>query len=81
MNKTGSADINKFVGACTRGSLYSSNIEKGLPVGYFISWEYSKEAVEEVARLKRDNNIFIELVKVIDIPNLPIAKKPVVKIE
>jgi len=47
-------------------------------VGYFIAFEFAREAVEELARLKQVNKIIIEKVLVSEI--VPVAKKPVVEI-
>ena len=75
---TGRRDIDNFYSSIRRDNNFTKNKEKGLPAGYFISWDFAKEAVGEVARLKREEDIIIELIKVESI--LPIAKKPSVEI-
>ena len=78
-NKIGRIEIQKFMVICSANRLYSERIKKKLPVGYFIAFDFAKEAVGELARLERENGIIIEKVLVSNI--IPIAKRPVVKIE
>jgi len=59
--------------------LSDKNKEEQNPVGYMIAFSFGRGAVEEVARLKLEENIIIELVTVDKI--VPIAKKPTVKVE
>ena len=47
--------------------------------GYIIAFSFGKGAVQEVARLKNEDHILIELVEVADI--VPLAEKPQVKLE
>ena len=51
------------------------------PIGYIIAFSFGTGAVQEVAKLKNQENIIIKLIKVDEI--IPIAKKPklMVKIE
>ena len=56
----------------------NKNIEPNTISGYIIAFSFSKGAVEEVARLKREENIVIKLMKVEDI--MPIARKPKIEI-
>jgi DNA modification methylase len=70
--------IDKFPTAIQRydKSLFEKNKEARNPVGYIIAFSFGKGAIEEVARLKTEDNIIIKLVKVEDI--VPIAVKPVI---
>jgi len=77
-SKVGRVEVQKFMGACSSNRLYNDRIKSGLPVGYFIAFDYAKEAVAELARLERDNEIIIEKVQVNEI--VPVAKRPVVSI-
>jgi site-specific DNA-methyltransferase (adenine-specific) len=54
--------------------LFEKSVSSKKPVGYIIAFTFSKGAIGEVARLKNDEKIIIELVKVEDI--VPISKKP-----
>jgi len=54
--------------------VYDKNMKEGKPIAYFIAFSFGKGAVQEVARLKNEENIIVQLVKVEDI--VPIAKKP-----
>ena len=49
------------------------------PVGYIIAFSFGRGAVQEVARLKLEENIVIRLVTVEEI--VPIAKKPALAVE
>ncbi|MCL2561773.1 MAG: hypothetical protein FWE10_05570 [Rikenellaceae bacterium] len=73
--------IDNFLSAVKRADkrLYDKNIEDRKPVGYIIAFSFGKGAVQEVARLKNQENIIIHLVKVEDI--VPIAKKPALTVE
>jgi len=77
-NKVGRDEVQKFLGACHSNRLYDERISARLPVGYFIAFDFSKDAIGELARLQMDNKIIIERVLVSDI--VPVAKKPVVSI-
>ena len=72
--------IDNFKAACERydKNLYEKNKAAAKPVGYFIAFSFGKGAVQEVGRLKNEENIIIKLVAVEEI--VPIAKKPVLKI-
>jgi DNA modification methylase len=70
--------IDNFKSAAERydNSLFIKNQKAEKPIGYIIAFSFGKGAVEEVARLKNEQNIIIKLVKVEDI--VPIAVKPVI---
>lgn len=55
-------------------ALYEKNKAAGDPVGYIIAFSFGKGAIQEVARLKNEENITIKLITVEEI--VPIAKKP-----
>ena len=57
-------------------SLFERNVTSNKQVGYIVAFSFGKGAIEETARLRNDENIFIKLVRVDDI--IPIAVKPVV---
>jgi len=73
--------IDNFLSAVKRAekNLYDKNIENQKPVGYIIAFSFGKGAIQEVARLKLEENIIIELVTVEKI--VPIAKKPTITVE
>ena len=73
--------IDNFLSAVKRADkkLYDNNIENKEPVGYIIAFSFGKGAVQEVARLKLEENIIIRLVTVEEI--VPIAKKPTLSVE
>jgi site-specific DNA-methyltransferase (adenine-specific) len=68
--------IDNFLAALQRYDkrLFSQNTEEGKPAGHIIAFSFSRGAVEEVSRLRAEENIIIRLVKVEDI--VPIAVKP-----
>ena len=68
--------IDNFLSAVQRydKSLFTKNQNAGNPIGYIIAFSFGKGAIEEVARLKNEDNITVKLVKVDDI--IPIAVKP-----
>jgi len=68
--------IDNFKSACERydKKRFEQNKAKGESAGVIIAFSFGKGAVQEVARLKNEENILIELVRVDDI--VPIAKKP-----
>ena len=72
--------IDKFPTAIQRydKSLFLKNQKAKKPVGYILAFSFNKGAIEEVARLKNEDNIIVRLVKVEDI--VPIAVKPVIGI-
>ena len=72
--------IDNFFAAIQRydKNLFSRNIKAKNPVGYIIAFSFGKGAIEEVARLKNEDNIIVKLIKVEDI--VPIAIKPVIGI-
>ncbi|MCX6153736.1 MAG: site-specific DNA-methyltransferase [Candidatus Kapabacteria bacterium] len=55
-------------------ALYEKNKAADLAVGYIIAFTFGKGAIQEVARLKNEENVEIKLVTVEEI--IPIAKKP-----
>jgi DNA modification methylase len=73
--------IDNFLSAVKRADkkLYDKSIEDKKPVGYIIAFSFSKGAIQEVARLKNQENIIIELVPVDTI--IPVSQKPALKIE
>jgi DNA modification methylase len=72
--------VDNFLSAIKRAdkTLYAKNIKDKKPVGYIIAFSFGKGAIEEVARLKNQENIIIQLVRVDEI--VPIATKPTVTI-
>lgn len=60
-------------------SLYEKNKKANEPVGYIIAFSFGKGAIQEVARLKNEEGITIQLVTVEEI--VPISKKPTLNIE
>ncbi len=53
--------------------------EKNKPIGIIIAFSFGKGAVQEVARLKNQENVIIELITVAEI--VPIAKKPTLTVK
>lgn len=53
---------------------FEKNIETKQPIGYIIAFTFGKGAIQEVARLKNEENMIIKLITVEEI--IPIAKKP-----
>ena len=72
--------IDKFATAAKRHdpNLFQNNIKNNKPAGYIIAFSFGKGTIEEVARLKNQENVTIELVRVDEI--VPIASKPTVTI-
>jgi len=72
--------IDNFQSALMRydKALYEKNKSASDPVGFIIAFTFGKGAVQEVARLKNEENIIIKLVTVEEI--VPIAKKPKLKV-
>ena len=60
-------------------SLFEKNVLENKQVGYIIAFSFGKGAVQEVARLKLEENIVIKLVTVEEV--VPIAKKPTLAVE
>lgn len=73
--------VDNFLSAVKRNdkNLFDKNVTNKISVGYIIAFSFGKGAVQEVARLKNEENIIIELVKVEEI--IPIAKKPKLTVE
>jgi DNA modification methylase len=73
--------IDNFLSAVKRADkkLYDNNIADKNPVGYILAFSFGKGAIQEVARLKNQENIIIKLITVEEI--VPIAKKPTIKVE
>jgi DNA modification methylase len=59
--------------------VFEKNQTNQNPVGYIIAFSFGKGAVQEVARLKLEENLIIRLVTVEEI--VPIAKKPTLTVE
>jgi DNA modification methylase len=68
--------IDNFKSACERfdKALFDKNKTENKPTGVIIAFSFGKGAIEEVARLKNQDGVMIQLLKVEDI--IPIAKKP-----
>ena len=58
---------------------FEKNKAVGKPIGFIIAFSFGKGAVQEVARLKNEENVIIKLVTVDEI--VPIAKKPTLQVE
>jgi DNA modification methylase len=58
---------------------FAKNVQAGKPVGCIIAFSFGKGAVQEVARLKNQENIVIQLVRVDTI--IPVSKKPNITFE
>jgi DNA modification methylase len=73
--------IDNFQSAVMRydKALYEKNKVENKPVGFIIAFSFGKGAVQEVARLKNEENVIIKLVTVEEI--VPIAKKPTLQVE
>lgn len=73
--------VDNFKSACERYDkpLFSQNKINKQAVGVIIAFSFGKGAVQEVARLKNEEGLIIQLITVEDI--IPIAKKPTLKIE
>lgn len=72
--------IDNFFSAVQRydKAIFEKNKAEAKPVGFIIAFSFSKGAVQEVARLRNEENVIIKLVTVEEI--VPIAKKPSLKI-
>jgi len=73
--------IDNFVSACKRydKAVFETNLQAGEPVGVIIAFSFGKGAIQEVARLKNEENLNVRLVTVEEI--IPIAKKPTLTVE
>ena len=73
--------IDKFATAAKRHdqNLFQRNVKSKEPVGYIIAFSFSKGVVEEIARLKNQDNTIIQLVCVNEI--VPMATGPSVTIK
>jgi DNA modification methylase len=73
--------IDNFFSAVQRfdKASFGKNKADNKPVGYIIAFSFGKGAIQEVARLKVEEHVIIELVTVESI--VPIAKKPTLKVE
>jgi len=60
-------------------NLYDNNIQNNKIAGYVIAFSFGKGAIQEVARLKNDENVIIQLVRVDEI--VPISVKPILTVE
>jgi len=72
--------IDNFFAAVQRSDkkLFDKNVENCKPVGYIVAFSFNKGAFEEVARLKNNHRIIIELKKVSDI--VPMDNPPEVSL-
>ncbi|MEZ5670995.1 MAG: site-specific DNA-methyltransferase [Thiotrichaceae bacterium] len=68
--------VDKFQSACKRfdNHLFEKQVADQAPVGIIIAFSFGKGAIQEIARLKNEENTIIQLLKVEEI--VPIAKKP-----
>jgi DNA modification methylase len=68
--------IDNFKSACERfdSGKFNENKAAKNPIGIIIAFSFGKGAIQEVARLKNQDNLIIELITVEQI--IPIAKKP-----
>ena len=60
-------------------NLYDNNIQNNKIAGYVIAFSFGKGAIQEVARLKNDENVIVQLVRVDEI--VPISVKPKLTVE
>ena len=72
--------IDNFFSAIQRydKQTFELNKKEEKPVGYLIAFSFGKGAIQEVARLKNEENVMIQLVTVEEI--IPISKKPTLTI-
>jgi len=70
--------VDNFTAAVRRhdATLFEKNRTEGKPVGEIIAFSFGKGAMQEVARLKNEENTIITLIRVDEI--VPIAKKPTI---
>lgn len=73
--------IDNFHSAVMRNdkALYEKNKSENKTVGIIIAFSFGKGAIQEVARLKNQENVKIELITVAEI--VPIAKKPTLTVK
>ncbi len=73
--------VDNFKSACERfdKNLFAQNKANATPVGVLIAFSFGKGAIQEVARLKNEENTLIQLLRVDDI--VPIAKKPKLSVD
>jgi DNA modification methylase len=73
--------IKGFYSSCiiNEKNIVSRQKEKNEPIGYFIAFSFNKKAIEEVAKLKTQENIIIKLIRVDEIVEL--AHKPKVNLK
>jgi DNA modification methylase len=73
--------IDNFFSAVQRfdKASFDKNKAENKPVGFIIAFSFGKGAIQEVARLKVEEQVIIELVTVENV--VPIAKKPTLKVE
>jgi hypothetical protein len=60
-------------------TLFEKNRKAQNPAGYIIAFSFGRGAIQEVARLKNEENIIIKLVNVEEI--IPLSRKPNINIE
>jgi DNA modification methylase len=68
--------LDNLQAACKRfdNQAFLKQREQGLPIGIIIAFSFNKGAIQEAARLRNEENLLIQLIKVEDI--VPLAKKP-----
>jgi len=73
--------IDNFKAACERfdKALYDKNRQAGAPIGVIIAFSFGKGAVQEVARLRNEENLAIKLARVDEI--VPVSKKPAITLD
>jgi DNA modification methylase len=73
--------VDNFLSAVQRydKALYEKNKTANQPVGFIIAFSFGKGAVQEIARLKNDEDVIIKLITVEEI--VPIAKKPALTVQ
>jgi len=73
--------IDNFCSAIKRSdkALYERNIQENKIAGFIIAFSFGKGAIQEVARLKNDENVLIKLVRVDEI--VPISTKPTLTVQ
>ncbi len=73
--------VDNFHSACRRfdSALFEKNKSNAQAIGYIIAFSFARGTIQEVARLKNEENIIIKLVTVDEI--VPIAKKPKISVK
>ena len=76
----GRIPVDNFRSAIERhdSRLFEKNVAEGKTAGYMIAFSFGRGAIQEVARLKNERGVIIELLKVEDI--VPISKKPTISV-